>query len=109
MGSQENDPPTLDAATNELMESLNALTKQIAVTSKNYKDPSGQQGLLLRQRMTNAARQIINIIREPGETPYEFSSNVKFQVHLHVNIMPAYVTSDGGDERDSNVHEDESI
>jgi len=83
MGSEGNDAPTLDAATNELVESLQALTQQISQASKDYKDPSGQQGLLLRQRMTNAARQIINTIREPGETPYEFSTHVKFSGRPH--------------------------
>ncbi|KIW32316.1 uncharacterized protein PV07_03870 [Cladophialophora immunda] len=76
MSSQGNDPPALDVAASELVESLNALTNQIYETSKDYKDPSGQQGLLLRQRMTNAARQIINVVREPGETPYEFSTHM---------------------------------
>ncbi|OAL18498.1 hypothetical protein AYO20_11745 [Fonsecaea nubica] len=76
MSSQGNDPPALDVAASELVESLNALTNQIYETSKEYKDPSGQQGLLLRQRMTNAARQIINVVREPGETPYEFSTHM---------------------------------
>ncbi|OAP63925.1 hypothetical protein AYL99_03152 [Fonsecaea erecta] len=76
MSSQGNDPPALDVAASELIESLNALTNQIYETSKDYKDPSGQQGLLLRQRMTNAARQIINVVREPGETPYEFSTHM---------------------------------
>jgi hypothetical protein len=79
MGSEggRDPPPALDEATSELVATLHALTNQISQTSQDYKDPSGQQGLLLRQRMTNAARQIINIIREPGETPYEFSTHVR--------------------------------
>ena len=76
MGSVEETPLALDAATDELVESLTSLTKQISTAAKDYKDPSGQQGLLLRQRVVNAARQIINVIREPGETPYEFSTHV---------------------------------
>lgn len=83
MGSQGEGPRALNDATNELVETLQALTNQIRETQKDYKDPSGQQGLLLRQRMTNAARQIINTIREPGETPYEFSSNVRLPFPLH--------------------------
>ena len=79
MGSKGRDPPALDEATSDLVETLRALTNQVSQTSKDYKDPSGQQGLLLRQRMTNAARQIINLIREPGETPYEFSTHVSFE------------------------------
>jgi hypothetical protein len=43
MGSQGQE---LDAATGELVDSLNALTKEIVDASKSYKDTSGQQGLL---------------------------------------------------------------
>jgi len=66
----------LEAATSELVDSLNALTKEIVEASKEYKDTSGQHGLLQRQRMANAARQIINTVRDPGETPYEFSTHM---------------------------------
>lgn len=75
--NQANNPPALSSATDELVKSLNALTEQITKASEGYADSTGQQGLLLRLRMANAARQIINTIREPGETPYEFSTNVR--------------------------------
>jgi hypothetical protein len=68
---------SLSAATQELVESLKALTEQIVRASEEYNDSSGQHGLLQRQRMANAARQITNAIREPGETPYEFSTHVR--------------------------------
>lgn len=81
MDSPANDAPSLGAATSELVDSLTALTDQITTASKNYSDTTGQQALLQRQRMVNAARQIINTVREPGETPYEFSTHVSSNVH----------------------------
>lgn len=69
--------PGLSAATQELVKSLNAFTEQITKTSEQYSDPTGQHGLLQRQQMANAARQIINAVREPGEEPYEFSTHVR--------------------------------
>ena len=109
MGSQGEEPLALDDATNELVETLQALTNQIRESQREYKDPSGQQGLLLRQRMTNAARQIINIVREPGETPYEFSTHVSHQSPPHICIITTETDPDGRNWGDSNDHEDESI
>jgi hypothetical protein len=84
--AQVNDSGNLSAANRELVQSLNALTEQIVKASEDYGDSSGQHGLLQRQRMANAARQIINAVREPGETPYEFST--------HVRLFPRRKTAD---------------
>lgn len=94
MASQTNGAPSLGAATDELVKSLNALTEQITTASKDYSDSTGQQGLLLRQRMVNAARQIISTIREPGETPYEFSTHVRLMC-LFSSLVMADVILDG--------------
>lgn len=76
MAPQDQSASTLGVATDELVKSLSALTEQITKASEGYADSTGQQGLLLRLRMASAAKQIINTVREPGETPYEFSTHV---------------------------------
>ena len=76
MASNGIDTAGLDAETTELVESLNTLTQDIITNAKGYKDATGQQGLLKRLRMANAARKINDTIREPGETPYELSTHV---------------------------------
>lgn len=58
MASAAPDITGLDAETEELVESLGALTKEIVDNAKGYKDATGQQGLLQRRRMTNAARKV---------------------------------------------------
>jgi hypothetical protein len=108
MGPEGTDTQGLDSATVELVDSLHALTQQIVDASKNYKDKSGQEGLLQRQRMTNAARQIINTVREPGETPYEFSTHVEW-IHACAAEFGTDSTLDGGNGCNSHVHENQGI
>lgn len=53
----------LDAETKELVESLGALTKEIVDGAKGDKDVTGQQGLLQRRRMANAARKVTLVLK----------------------------------------------
>ena len=64
----------LDASTGESIEPLHALTDVLVTAVKDYNDSTGQHGLFLRKRITNAARQIINTIKTPDETPFEHST-----------------------------------
>lgn len=59
-----------------LADSLQQWATNLADAAKAYKGASGQQSLLLRSEMSNNARQIINAIKEPGETPFEYSVQV---------------------------------
>lgn len=56
--------------------SLEALTQQLAEEVSNYKDPSGNAGLLQRKKILDAAKKIIDEVKEPGETPFEYSISV---------------------------------
>lgn len=56
--------------------SLDALTQQLSEEVGNYKDTSGNAGLLQRKKILNAAKQIIDEVKEPGETPFEYSISV---------------------------------
>jgi len=58
MASEAIDTTGLYAETSELVESLNALTKEIVDNAKGYQDATGQQSLLQRMRMANAARKV---------------------------------------------------
>lgn len=60
----------------ELVDPLQTWATDLADAAKAYKGASGQQSLLLRSKMTDAAKQIINAVKEPGETPFEYSVQV---------------------------------
>jgi hypothetical protein len=63
-------------AEDDLVASLQKWSADLVENAKTYKDVSGQEGLKLRLKMTDSARQIINAIKQPGETPFEYSVHV---------------------------------
>jgi hypothetical protein len=76
-------------------DSLETWAANLADAAKAYKGASGQQSLLLRSKMTNAAKQIINAVKEPGETPFEYSVQVRLTLHTHA-VLFAHRQLDGG-------------
>jgi hypothetical protein len=81
-------------------DSLETWAASLADAAKAYKGVSGQQSLLLRNKMTDAAKQIINAVRDPGETPFEYSVQVRETLHARV-VLSAYRPLDGGNGRSS--------
>ncbi len=69
------DHPTMNGE-DDLADSLQQWATNLADAAKAYKGASGQQSLLLRSKMNDNAKQIINAIKEPGETPFEYSVQV---------------------------------
>ena len=67
--------PTMNGE-DDLADSIQQWAMNLADAAKAYKGASGQQSLLLRSKMTNNAKQIIDAIKEPGETPFEYSVQV---------------------------------
>ena len=53
--------------------SLEALASQLTAAVTEYKDGSGNAGLLARKQIIGLAHSIINEVKEPGETPFEYS------------------------------------
>ncbi len=74
-GKSVGDHPTMNGE-DDLAESLQQWATNLADAAKAYRSASGQQSLLLRSKMSNDAKQIINAIKEPGETPFEYSVQV---------------------------------
>jgi hypothetical protein len=72
----------------ETADSLQTWAADLMDTAKAYKGASGQQSLLLRSKMAGTAKQIINAIKEPGETPFEYS----VQVRIDINAVAALFT-----------------
>ncbi len=60
----------------ELVDSLQTWATKLVEATKAYKGASGQQSLLLRTEMSETAKQIINAVKEPGETCFEYSVQV---------------------------------
>lgn len=56
--------------------SLETLTRQLSDTVKGYDDPSGNTGLYTRKKIINIAKEIIEKVKEPQETPFEYSVKV---------------------------------
>jgi hypothetical protein len=57
--------------------SLETWASNLLEAARAYKSASGQQSLRLRSQMTDAANQIINAVKEPEETPFEYSVQVR--------------------------------
>ena len=81
-------------------DSLETWAASLADAAKAYKGASGQQSLLLRSRMTDAVKQIINAVKDPGETPFEYSVQVRETLRAHA-VLFAYQPLDGGNGRSS--------
>lgn len=67
--------PTMNGK-DDLADSLQQWAMNLAEAAKAYRGASGQQSLLLRSKMSNNAKQIIDAIKDPGETPFEYSVQV---------------------------------
>lgn len=67
--------PTMNGE-DDLADSLEQWATNLAEAAKAYRGASGQQSLLLRSKMSNNAKQIIDAIKDPGETPFEYSVQV---------------------------------
>lgn len=87
-----------------LVDSLQKWAATMMETAKAYKGASGQQSLLLRSKMTNTAKQIINAVKDPGETPFEYSVQVGMTYLRMVSVLFAYCLVDGGNGRASYAH-----
>ena len=53
------------------------LALELLEASKTLTQAEGPENLRLRHQITDNARQIINQIRDPGETPFEYSARVR--------------------------------
>jgi hypothetical protein len=81
-------------------DSLESWAANLADAAKAYKGASGQRSLLLRNKMSYAAKQIINAVKDPGETPFEYSVQVRKTLLAHA-VLFAYQPVDGGNGRSS--------
>ena len=59
------------------LDSLQNWATEILEATKAYKNASGQEGLHLRSKITNNAKQIINTVRDPGETCFQYAVSVR--------------------------------
>ncbi|KAF7506348.1 hypothetical protein GJ744_011814 [Endocarpon pusillum] len=64
--------PTMNGE-DDLAETLEQWSMNLVEAAKAHRGTSGQQSLLLRSKMSNNAKQIIDAIKDPGETPFEYS------------------------------------
>jgi hypothetical protein len=71
----------------ELADSLRGWAADLADAAKAYKGASGQDGLLLRSKISASAKQIINAIKEPGETCFEYSVQVRYPSKLFLSCL----------------------
>lgn len=83
---------------------LETLTLQLFEVVKDYDNLSGNAGLFARKNIINIAKEIIRAVKEPGETPFEYSVYVRFS--LHCNFWPAESNrfADGGNGGSPTTH-----
>ena len=76
MNGATNDDPIMTNGEDHLVDDLETWATGLADAAKAYKSASGQESLALRHKMTGIAKQIINAVKEPGETCFEHSVQV---------------------------------
>lgn len=72
-----------------LVDDLQSWAANLADAAKAYKTASGQESLALRSKMTDNAKHIINAVKEPMETCFEHSVQVKI-CSLPISLLFAY-------------------
>ena len=74
-GTIQNGPMT--NGEDHLADDLQTWAANLADAAKAYKNASGQESLALRSKMTDTAKHIINAVKEPMETCFEHSVQVR--------------------------------
>lgn len=88
----------------DLADSLRGWAADLADAAKAYKGASGQDGLLLRSKISASAKQIINAIKEPGETCFEYSVQVRSEILQNCFLAVCLLPVDGGNGRAPYAH-----